>query len=184
MPQSWDMGQILSLPLRRKACGGFFRWPKNHRLRPGLNPQTTRPPKSAKTCYTFISFVKRPSSTDLRCKRNQAPYSGSGQTADRGQLFRWSRSLFGLYRNLLTATIPPIALRLTAFFFWINLPLEETLNHMKTLKSKCRSLLTDELSEYCIQLCLRNHGPCFGSYRELFSAMHQFRNKSIKEKTF
>jgi len=22
MPQSWDMGQILSLPLRRKACGG------------------------------------------------------------------------------------------------------------------------------------------------------------------
>ena len=29
MPQSWDMGQILSLPLRRKACGGFFRYPKN-----------------------------------------------------------------------------------------------------------------------------------------------------------
>ena len=29
MPQSWDMGQILSLPLRRKACGGFFRCPKN-----------------------------------------------------------------------------------------------------------------------------------------------------------
>ena len=25
MPQSWDMGQILSLPLRRMACGGFFR---------------------------------------------------------------------------------------------------------------------------------------------------------------
>ena len=28
MPQSWDMGQILSLPLRRKAWGGFFRCPK------------------------------------------------------------------------------------------------------------------------------------------------------------
>jgi hypothetical protein len=24
MPQSWDMGQIILLPLRRKACCGFF----------------------------------------------------------------------------------------------------------------------------------------------------------------
>jgi hypothetical protein len=24
MPQSWDMGQIILLPLRRKACWGFF----------------------------------------------------------------------------------------------------------------------------------------------------------------
>jgi hypothetical protein len=24
MPQSWDMGQIILLPLRRKACGGFL----------------------------------------------------------------------------------------------------------------------------------------------------------------
>ena len=28
MPQSWDMGQILLLPLRRKASWGFLR-PKN-----------------------------------------------------------------------------------------------------------------------------------------------------------
>jgi hypothetical protein len=24
MPQSWDMGQIILLPLRRNACCGFF----------------------------------------------------------------------------------------------------------------------------------------------------------------
>ena len=28
MPQSWDMGEILSLPFRRKACGEFFRFPE------------------------------------------------------------------------------------------------------------------------------------------------------------
>jgi hypothetical protein len=37
MPQSWDMGQIILLPLRRKA-----------RLRSGSNPRTTRPPKPSK----------------------------------------------------------------------------------------------------------------------------------------
>jgi hypothetical protein len=49
MPQSWDMRQIILLPLWRKACCGFFR-----RLRSGANPRswvpegsmlTTRPPK-------------------------------------------------------------------------------------------------------------------------------------------
>ena len=29
IPQSWNMGQILSLPLRRKACWGLFGHPKN-----------------------------------------------------------------------------------------------------------------------------------------------------------
>jgi len=38
MPQSWDMGQILSLPLRRKACGRFFRCPKNPTTSAGLEP--------------------------------------------------------------------------------------------------------------------------------------------------
>jgi hypothetical protein len=38
MPQSWDMGQILSLPLRRKACGGFFRCPKNPTTSAGFEP--------------------------------------------------------------------------------------------------------------------------------------------------
>ena len=51
MTQSWDMGQILLLPLRRKED---FNVRKIQRLRPGLNPQTwvpeasmltTRPPK-------------------------------------------------------------------------------------------------------------------------------------------
>jgi hypothetical protein len=38
MPQSWDMGQILSLPHRRKACGGFFRCPKNRTTSAGFEP--------------------------------------------------------------------------------------------------------------------------------------------------
>ena len=38
MLQSWDMGQILSLPLRRKACGGFFRCPKNPTTSAGFEP--------------------------------------------------------------------------------------------------------------------------------------------------
>ena len=38
MPQSWDMGQILSLPLRRKAFGGFFRYPKNPTTSAGFEP--------------------------------------------------------------------------------------------------------------------------------------------------
>jgi hypothetical protein len=51
MPQSWDMGHIILLPLRRKAYWGFFGCPKNPT---GLNPRTrvpvasmltTRPPK-------------------------------------------------------------------------------------------------------------------------------------------
>jgi len=137
----------------------------------------------AKTCYKFTSFVKRSPGTDTKCKINQAPYNGSGQTVDRGQLFRWSRSLFGLSRNLFAAAIPPIAVRLTALF-WINLPLEETLIQLKIIKSKHRSLLTDELSEHCIQLCLRNHDPSFSSYREIFNAMHQFRNSKVMKNTF
>jgi hypothetical protein len=38
MPQSWDMGQILLLPLRRKACCGFFPAGKIRQLRSGANP--------------------------------------------------------------------------------------------------------------------------------------------------
>jgi hypothetical protein len=29
MPQSWDMGQIILLPLRKKACCGFFQLEKS-----------------------------------------------------------------------------------------------------------------------------------------------------------
>jgi hypothetical protein len=39
MPQSWDVGHIILLPLRRKAYWGFFGCPKIQRLRPGLNPK-------------------------------------------------------------------------------------------------------------------------------------------------
>jgi hypothetical protein len=42
MPQSWDMGQILSLPLQRHAEDFSDAW-KIRRLRPGLNSQTRVP---------------------------------------------------------------------------------------------------------------------------------------------
>ena len=41
MPQIYDMGPMALLPLRRKACWGFFRPEKSWRLRPGLNPRTS-----------------------------------------------------------------------------------------------------------------------------------------------
>ena len=40
MPQICDMGPTALLPLRRKACWGFFRSLKIRRFRPGLNPRT------------------------------------------------------------------------------------------------------------------------------------------------
>jgi hypothetical protein len=40
MPQTHDMGPPVLLPLRRKACWGFFSPRKIRRLRPGLNPRT------------------------------------------------------------------------------------------------------------------------------------------------
>jgi len=40
MPQIYDMGPTALLPLRRKACWGFFRPLKIWRLQPGLNPRT------------------------------------------------------------------------------------------------------------------------------------------------
>ena len=47
MPQSWDMGQILSLPLRRKACWPLFGHPKNLTASVRFEPANsgTRPPK-------------------------------------------------------------------------------------------------------------------------------------------
>jgi hypothetical protein len=38
MPQSWDMGHIILLPLRRKAYGGFSRCPKNPTASAGFEP--------------------------------------------------------------------------------------------------------------------------------------------------
>ena len=38
MKQNWDMGQILSLPLRRKACWGLFGHPKNPKASAGFEP--------------------------------------------------------------------------------------------------------------------------------------------------
>jgi hypothetical protein len=38
MPQSWDMGHIILLPLRRKAYWGFFECPKNPTASAGFEP--------------------------------------------------------------------------------------------------------------------------------------------------
>jgi hypothetical protein len=46
MPQICDMGQTALLPLRRKACWGFFSPLKIRRLRPGLKPRTWVPKAS------------------------------------------------------------------------------------------------------------------------------------------
>jgi hypothetical protein len=46
MLQICDLGQKALLPLRRKACWGFFSPLKIRRLRPGLNPQTWVPKAS------------------------------------------------------------------------------------------------------------------------------------------
>ena len=46
MPQICDMGQTALLPLRRKACWGFFSPLKIRRLRPGLNRRTWVPKAS------------------------------------------------------------------------------------------------------------------------------------------
>ena len=40
MPQIWDMAPTALLPLRRKACWGFFHPEKSWQLQPGLNPRT------------------------------------------------------------------------------------------------------------------------------------------------
>jgi hypothetical protein len=48
MPQICDMGQTALLPLRRKACYGFFAR-KIRRLRPGSNPRSWVPEASMLT---------------------------------------------------------------------------------------------------------------------------------------
>jgi hypothetical protein len=57
-----DMGQTALLPLRRKACWGFFR-PKNRKVSAGFEPAnlgtkglhaTSRPPTPLTRTYTFI----------------------------------------------------------------------------------------------------------------------------------
>ena len=62
MPQICDMGPTALLPLRRKACWGFFSPLKIRRLQPGLNPWTwvlkastltPRPPKPL--CVVLLS---------------------------------------------------------------------------------------------------------------------------------
>jgi hypothetical protein len=67
MPQSWDMGHIILLPLRRKTYWGFFGCPKNPT---GLNPRTlvpvasmltTRPPKPSRMRNV----------SDKSCKENE-----------------------------------------------------------------------------------------------------------------
>ena len=43
MPQSWDMGHIILLPLRRKAYWGFSGRPKNPTASAGFEPANSGP---------------------------------------------------------------------------------------------------------------------------------------------
>ena len=64
MPQSWDMGQILSLPLRRKACWGLFGHQKNPMASAEFEPATRGPeanmltsrPLNPVNLILFLSF--------------------------------------------------------------------------------------------------------------------------------
>jgi len=65
MPQIYDMGPTTLLPLRRKACWGFFR-PKNPMASAGFEPAnlgtkgqhaTPRPPKPNKCKYRYINLL-------------------------------------------------------------------------------------------------------------------------------
>ena len=75
MPQNWDMGEILSLPLRRKASEDFSDARKIQRLRPGLIPRTglpkvsmrtTRPPKPSGSTVNF-TFTSTTASISGSC---------------------------------------------------------------------------------------------------------------------
>ena len=71
MPQSWDMGQILLLPLRRKACWGFLR-PKNPTASAGFEPANLLRGKFVinfhHLCVTFFFFkFWGKTFTDWRC---------------------------------------------------------------------------------------------------------------------
>jgi hypothetical protein len=64
MPQNYDMGPTALLPLRRKACWGFFR-PKNPTASAGFEPAnlgtksqhaTPRPPKPLTSLYVQIKW--------------------------------------------------------------------------------------------------------------------------------
>jgi len=63
MPQIYDMGSTALLPLRRKACWGFFR-PKNPTVSAGFEPAnlgtkgqhaTSRPPKPLKWLHLIMN---------------------------------------------------------------------------------------------------------------------------------
>ena len=61
MPQSWDMGQILSLPLRRKSMLRIIRTPEKSsafcRRVPEVSMLTTRPPKQLTVGFVWYFFL-------------------------------------------------------------------------------------------------------------------------------
>ena len=65
MPQNYDMGPTTLLPLRRKACWGYFR-PKNPTAWAGIEPAnlgtkgqhaTPRPPKPNLIHISYLYFI-------------------------------------------------------------------------------------------------------------------------------
>jgi hypothetical protein len=91
MPQSWDMGHIILLPLRRKDTEDFPDTRIIQRYRPGLNPRTrvpvasmltTRPPKPSRVMLSRHLFQSPKLSNDfpqyLVLKTHNGPASCEG----------------------------------------------------------------------------------------------------------
>jgi hypothetical protein len=59
MPQSWDMGQILSLPPPKEGMLRIFSCTeKIQRLRPGLNPQHANH-QTTEAVYEYVLFLTK-----------------------------------------------------------------------------------------------------------------------------
>jgi len=71
-----------------------------------------------------------------------------------------SRPLFGLYQNLLAASVRWIAIRLTAFLG------QNTSAKKPSPKSRYRSRLPDDQLKHCLHLCLSNYEPSYSKFSQ------------------
>ena len=66
MPQSWDMGRILLIPLRRKAHWGFSGHPKNPTVSAGFEPANSGSSGSTECKAVYIWQQRSLASTPIR----------------------------------------------------------------------------------------------------------------------
>jgi hypothetical protein len=82
MPQSWDMGQILSLPLRRKACWGFLMYRKNPTASAGFELRIV-------VIVVLCSWSGRPAGPTTNTARLSPRYEGKNQKLLLQSLSSW-----------------------------------------------------------------------------------------------